>query len=138
MSVFKAMLLFSLLYAVSLIVANLIPVDIGYGANSCALIISVFASVHLFVKNNERVPEKSERRKMAWGFLLSSYVISFFAVLITARMNGFYSDLMSLSEDSGIVIVFCFAIIIVSLIYYLILGISIRIFGNLAAKSIHH
>lgn len=129
---------FTITYVAALILVQCVAQfsHLPSGANAGVLVASVYISVNSFVKDWRRTPDRPERRGLSWGCLFASYVASLIVAFGVFTLNGesFITFLAELNEKMMPVLLGV-AFIIVSLLYYIIIGICFSIFGKIAARN---
>lgn len=129
---------FTAVYAGLLALANIIShflhLQVPGGVNAGIIVCAVYAAAASFAHKNGRVADKGERRRLTWGSLASSYGISAIAFYILLKTN---KSGMNLSEviTGAHIFLFVIALIIVTAVYYILLGALYLWFGKLAAKQ---
>lgn len=131
---------FSIIYAVLIIVINVLDrsgVDLGNAVTTASLITAVYGASAFFVRDHGRVPDSKERRRLAWGSIFISYLISIViaSFLLSLEGTSFGAVLGQVSEKITPVLL-SVAIIIVTLIYYLFLGLCYRVFSGIALRGL--
>ncbi len=88
-----------------------------------------------YTKAYGRAPDRSERRKLTWGSLFSSVLISLAAAWMLLTLEG-EDPAAAFSEvvDKLTPILFGVAVIIGTLVYYVLMGIGYWVMGKVAEK----
>lgn len=118
------------------IIMPLIGVHTGTGVQICTLFAAVYGTTAVFSKDHHRAPDRSERRRLTWGSLLASYVVSFIGAYIMLAVAG--HDLLQIISDVNqklTPILLGVAVIIVTLLYYVLMGLCYAMFGKIAARQ---
>lgn len=139
-SVMKYCGIFALVYAGLMLAVNTLfhalNVDLGAGANAGMAIAAACGGVAAFVKDHGRSPSKGERRKLTWGSIAASILISLIGFFIMLTLAG--HDPWAVFNEIFVKItpvLFGVAFIIVTLIYYLFLGVCYWWIGKIAARA---
>ncbi len=135
-NVIKHILIFSSVYGGLLLLLNLIPLDLGSGVNAGVLVAAVCITSQKFVRSNDRAPNTSERRKLTWGCLFASYIVSAIILVFSSFILGVdYSEFLPATINDGMLFLIFMSLVLVSLIYYMALGIMFKVFCGICAKK---
>ncbi len=131
--------IFGLIYAGLIVSLNVLDrgfdVNLGNAANTAILIGSVYGAASFFVRDHGRVPDARERRRLTWASVLISYAISITALSFLLHLDGAsVGALLKEVNEKMTPILFGVAVIILTLIYYLFLGLCYRAFAAIALK----
>jgi hypothetical protein len=132
--------IFGIVYAALLFAVNVLDhgfgMDLGRGVTSATLIAAAYGAVSFFLKDNGRVPDARERRRLTWGSIFISYVVSIVvaSVVLSATGTSFWAMLSEINQKVTPILLGV-AVIIVTLLYYLFLGLCYRVFGGIALKT---
>lgn len=131
--------IYALVYAGCLALINVLgsiaEVNLGSGGNAGALVGSAYIAVSKFVRDNGRVPDTAERRRLTWGSILASYLVSLLAVwAIFTFSSEDHSELFDMIARKGVLFLAGVSFVIITLFYYLMLGVCFYLFGKIAAR----
>lgn len=133
--------IFAALYGVLLLALSVVmetfDLDLGKGASVGVPIAAVYGTCGFFAAAHGRAPDRSERRRLTWGSLLASYAVSFAAIYIGMAIAG--EDFLQLISDVNqklTPILLGVAVIIVTLVYYVLFGLMYWMLGAAAMRAI--
>lgn len=90
-----------------------------------------------FAKDNDAVPDKSQRRRLTWGCVLVSYLVGLISLVVVFALSPeTHVKFVETFSDSAAIFLTGVAFIIVTLIYYILMGIVFAVFGKIVAKKI--
>jgi len=133
----KYILYFCAAYAVAMIIITIIIsfFDLPSGTSVGCLLAAGFATSAKFVKDNRRIPEAHEKKKLVYGCLLASLVISFLASIIALFLfyetAAFFQDIRTVPTFIWVI-----ALGLTLLIHYCILAVSFGFFANNQVKAL--
>jgi hypothetical protein len=127
-SVIRYIALFSAVYAGLMLLLNAFVygfnIDIGSSANIAMLLGAAYGAIIKFVSDQKRMPSKSEKQKLIWGCILSSFAISLAivaTVLISMVSPSAWEELKDLLHQISIP-VWLGIFLLVTLLYYAVLN----------------
>lgn len=136
----KYILYFSLIYAVILIITNILlnvfKIDTGVATNFVMLIAAAYGAAAKFVMDNRRVPNKQEKNLLLWGCLLVSIAILVIDMVIvifltsgTVGLNEMTKTLKTLPSMWWLIII-TFVIVVEYLLLSMVYGWGARKFAD--------
>lgn len=127
-SVIRYIALFSAVYAGLMLLLNAVVygfnIDIGSSANIAMLLGAAYGAIIKFVSDQKRTPSQSEKRKLIWGSILSSFAVSLAIVataLISMASPSVWGELKQLLHQVSIP-VWLGIFLLVTLLYYAVLN----------------
>lgn len=130
---------FTLTYAVLICVFSIISyfldLTVSSGINAAIIVCAAYMAMKAFVRSCHEVPSVRERRRLAWYSLLSSYVISVTAFVVLRALHIIDTDWLA-DLTGAHIILFGVGAIIVTALYYLLLGLVYLFFGKVVL-SVH-
>ena len=135
---YRYCIFFALAYGALLALVNIaiavFNIEVGSALNIASLVAAIYISAYKFAKEQDRIPEKTEKKKIAVGCLLTAYAISLIIAIITALLSGL--SFTALFQGISPVMLFM-SIVIVTIIYLTAIYLSYGWFVRIALKIIN-
>jgi peptidoglycan biosynthesis protein MviN/MurJ (putative lipid II flippase) len=127
-SLIRYIALFSVIYAALMLLFNAVVygfnIDIDSSANIAMLLGASYGTIARFVSEQKRTPNTLEKRKLIWGSILSSFIVSLAVVATVLTILGnpeAWDELNQLIHQLSIPI-WLGIIAFVTLLYYIVLN----------------
>ena len=126
---------FMLVYASLLIITSFIPFETGSGMAIALVMVGVYWASHKFITQQGCSPDKGERRKLALGCVLASYLVLIAYALFVVVYNNKTADLITFLSQPEAWFWGTVGLVFITPVYYLIMGLFFRVFSKILMRK---